>query len=202
MLPRSAGMVTVRTRWPSPSDARCERSRACRSNSRTPMAANASTVDQHDARARARGSAGADGAGSRFGLRRRARSRRLPGDRRPAVPWRTGSGAARRATGARAAPARRTARGCGSAAGAARVTAGGRQGSASSSTSRRWCRRSSRRRCSGIGALVDVEVLRGLGRQHEAQALGLLDHPLRRREQRRGRGGAARRRAAPWRSAR
>ncbi len=44
MFPRSAGMDTVRTRWPTPSDERCDRSRACRSKSLTPMAANASTV--------------------------------------------------------------------------------------------------------------------------------------------------------------
>ena len=44
MLPRSAGTATVRTRCPTPSDVRCERSRAWRSNRRTPMAANASTI--------------------------------------------------------------------------------------------------------------------------------------------------------------
>ena len=66
MLPRSAGMATVRTRWPSPSDDRCERSRACRSKRRTPMAVNASTVTS-TMPSTARGWAAADAAGARLG---------------------------------------------------------------------------------------------------------------------------------------
>ena len=66
MLPRSAGMVTVRTRWPTPSDVRWVRSRACRSKSRTPMAANASTITSRMPMRRSR-MGGSGRVGSRFG---------------------------------------------------------------------------------------------------------------------------------------
>ena len=101
MLPRSAGMVTVRTRCPSPSDERWERSRACRSKRRTPMAPNARTVTSTIPSTRA-GWAGADGPARAWavrcvrGARRRlTRDRAAVARRRARLRWRGAAHGAR-----------------------------------------------------------------------------------------------------------
>ena len=91
---------------------------------------------QPDGRQRARDAA--SGAGWCAGAPVRARDRR---------PRRGGRAQAHAGLRARAPRTRRGTRRRGAAAAPAQVTAAGGQGSASSSTSRRWCRRWSRRRC-------------------------------------------------------
>src|SRR5215207_1327135 len=181
MLPRSAGMETVRTRCPTPSDARCERSRACRSKRRRPTPANASTVTRTMPSIRAR-MGGSGRTGRRFGW---VEVRGRAGACRPAGrPWRAGARAgagAARFTGARAAP--RAGRRAG--AGWRRAPRGSRLLGAKARLRLRPVRD-----CLGGRSVVGLghrrtghlEVLRRLLRLDQAELLGLLDHALRRGE--------------------
>src|SRR3954454_12820799 len=100
MLPRSAGMATVRTRCPRPSETRWERSRAWRAKRRTPTAGKASTCTRRMTMSRT-GIGGSGRAGARFGpgvVRGRAGCVRCAGR-----AWRCGT-ARVRGTGVRAEP--------------------------------------------------------------------------------------------------